>query len=98
MSTFHSIVAIANAFAHVYLFICAMNAPRTRRIMISKYLLTLVYNRLNNVSKLRVLYWYTGICTESDGLQEWAETWTRWFRSCMGWALERYSMLGLGKR
>ena len=29
--------------------------------MISKYLLTLVYNRLNNVSKLRVLYWYTGI-------------------------------------
>ena len=32
----------------MYLFICAMNASgSTRRIMISKYPLTLVYNRLN---------------------------------------------------
>jgi hypothetical protein len=49
----------------MYLFICAMNAPHTRRMM-SKYLLTLVYNRLNNVSKLRMLYWYTGICMERE--------------------------------
>ena len=49
-----------------------MNALDKRRIMISKYLLTLVYNRLTHVSKFAngmFIQVYRYICMEKDALQ-----------------------------
>ena len=73
MFTFHLVVTIANAVRISCTYSpVAMNALDKRRIMISEYLLTLVYNILKHVSKIAngmFIQVYRYICTEQDALQ-----------------------------